>query len=161
MRMIAGLILLSIAVVASAHQEAAAPPNTGKAAKIAREKALKEITITYDRDVKSIFGAKCFDCHSRYTRYPWYHHLPLVKNLIDADIREALKHLDMSDGFPFKSHGIPEGDLQDIRDEVEDGGMPPWNYRLMHWGSGLNAEEKRKVLDWIDEGLKTLGVPTE
>jgi len=143
-------LVLALGGIAAARSAVGARP----AAPTAREKALKEVTVAYDRDVKTILGRKCFDCHSRFRQYPWYHRLPLVKNLIDADIRGAMKNIDMSDGFPFQGRGTPEGMLQAVADEVRDDGMPPWNYRLLHRGSGLSPEEKKKVQAWIDESLK-------
>jgi hypothetical protein len=122
----------------------------------ARKKALEMIGTAYKKDVRPIFKVSCFNCHSGSTRYPWYHKIPGIRGMIDGDIEEARMHLDLSKGFPFEGHGSPEEDLKAIRKVVEKGSMPPWNYRLMHWGSGLSKDERKTVKDWIDRSLKEL-----
>lgn len=121
-----------------------------------RKKALEMIGTAYEKDVRPIFRVSCFNCHSDSTRYPWYQKIPGIRGMIDGDIEVARMHLDMSKGFPFDGHGSPEADLEAIRKVVEKGRMPPWNYRLMHWGSGLSKDERKTVMDWIDESLRKL-----
>lgn len=115
--------------------------------------------------LKPIFKKGCFDCHSDQTDYPWYYKLPLVKGMIDDDIKTAHKHMDMSDGFPFKGHGSPPNDLAAIREQLTEGEMPPWNYRMMHWSAKPSDVERDSIYAWIDrslDALATIGMqPTE
>jgi hypothetical protein len=106
--------------------------------------------------VKPLFQKGCFDCHSTQTHYPWYHKLPLVKGFIDSDIRNARKHLDFTDGFPFKGGARPADDLLDIKNELEDGDMPPLPYRMMHWSARPSAAELDTIVTWIDNSLRLL-----
>ena len=65
------------------------------------------VYVTIQREfttLNSVFKTGCFDCHTTKTAYPWYYKLPFVKTIIDDDIAEAKKHMDMSEGFPFKVH---------------------------------------------------------
>lgn len=111
---------------------------------------------TYQARVEPIFRAKCFNCHSSHTRFPWYYRIPGVKQLIDYDIREAREHVDMTDGFPFKGHHSTEEQLKDLGEVVRDNEMPLWRYRLLHPGSGLTEAERATILQWISEGRRTL-----
>lgn len=104
-------------------------------------------------EVRPIFEKSCFDCHSKFTDYPWYHSLPLVKGFLDGHIKEAREHLDMSDDFPFGGHASQLEQLQEIKNEIEEGGMPPWSYRIMHWGLMIENERRDSVFRWIDESL--------
>jgi len=106
--------------------------------------------------LKPTFQRGCFDCHSTHTRYPWYYKLPLVKGMIDKDTREAKKHLDMTNGFPFRGHGKPADDLLSIKDVIVDGDMPPWQYRLMHWGASPSDSETDSIVAWVDKSLQLL-----
>jgi hypothetical protein len=106
--------------------------------------------------LRPTFQKGCFDCHTDQTHYPWYHHLPLVRGMIDKDIRVARKRLNMSVGFPFSIHGQPADDLSRIRDELEQHDMPPWEYRLMHWDANPTAAERDSVIAWIDRSLAIL-----
>lgn len=131
----------------SAHEAIATPQDSIK---------IKKISEGYLRDIKPIFEKKCFDCHGSTTQYPWYAKLPGPKQLIEYDVGEAKKHLDLSADYPFKSHSTPIKDLQAIRESIKNGEMPPFRYRIMHWGSKLTDEEYEKVRQWTDEGEKLL-----
>ncbi len=115
--------------------------------------------------LEPIFEKGCFDCHTTRTNYPWYYMLPIIKGMIDHDVEEAKEHLDMSDGFPFGGHGKPADDLVAVREELEEGEMPPFNYRFMHWSANPSDSERDSVFAWVDRGLASLaeiGVhPTE
>ena len=71
-------------------------------------------------------------------------------------MRDAKKHLDMTDGFPFKGHARPADDLYSIKDEIAEGEMPLWSYRLMHWNAAPNAAEQDSIFVWIDNSLRLL-----
>ncbi|RME14556.1 MAG: cytochrome C [Bdellovibrio sp.] len=126
----------------------------GVKTKISEEKIsfLKE---EYEKKIKPIFKRACFDCHSRYTVYPWYYKIPIVKQLIDHDIEEAREHLDMSEGFPFKSH--EEASLVDIMEEIaeviEEGEMPLFRYVILHKEARLTDKEKQLIIQWAKSAL--------
>lgn len=100
--------------------------------------------------VKPVFEKSCFDCHTSFTKYPWYHKIPGVKQLVDSDIKEGREHLDMSEGFPFKGKGSLPEILNDMRSEIAEGEMPIFMYRMMHWGTGLSGARKDTVVTWLD-----------
>lgn len=103
----------------------------------------------YSKEIEPIFRKKCFDCHSAETVYPSHYKLPLAKQIIDYDIREGRKHLDMTEGFPFKGHHTVDEQLESLAKAVKKNTMPLRRYRLLHPGSGLTAEEREKILDWV------------
>ncbi|MDF1883116.1 heme-binding domain-containing protein [Sulfurimonas sp. SAG-AH-194-C21] len=114
------------------------------------------ITAAYQTDIKPIFKAKCFDCHSTQTIYPWYYKIPGVKQMIEYDIKEAKKHLDMTQDFPFISHETPIKDLKSIAEEIEEDEMPPLKYLLGHWNARLTPSEKEKVATWTTQSIQIL-----
>ena len=128
--------------------------NPSKNEKVLQEAALYSINSDYLKRVRPIFEKKCFDCHSSQTQYPWYHMLPGIKQLIDADIKEGGKHLQMDGDFPFKGHGAPIEDLSAIQKTIEKEEMPPLLYRLMHRDSKPTEQEKSIILDWVNKSLE-------
>ncbi len=106
--------------------------------------------------VEPIFKRSCYDCHSDQGRLPWYSNLPLVKRIIESDIKNARKHLDMTNGFPFGGHGLPADDLAEIREVVEDGEMPLFTYLILHWNARLSDSAKDSIYTWVDTSLKLL-----
>lgn len=48
------------------------------------------------KDVKLILKESCFDCHSSFTRYPWYNSITPVNYWMADHIKHAKGHLDFS-----------------------------------------------------------------
>ena len=134
------------------HEETPPPPVE---VKVVLDSIYRLINQSY-LQVEPILRKDCYNCHSDQTKYPWYYKLPLIKGLIDKDIEEGRKHLDLSNGFPFGGHGEPLEDLAAIREEIEEGEMPPWNYRLMHWGSSIEGSARDSLFTWIDSTMDLL-----
>lgn len=145
-------MILLIGLSAFAHEvhEYAVPAQASTAA------ALKAINGRYLQEIKPLFQAACFDCHSSVTRYPWYHAIPGMRQLIDSDIREAKTHIDMTDDFPFAGHHSPMESLESIRATMQKNTMPPLRYRLMHGAARLSEAEKMKIFQWVEQGLRDL-----
>lgn len=136
------------------HKEKSAPKIIKK--KDNDKDTIKLITQSYMRNVESIFQQKCMDCHAVNKNLPWYSKLPIAKGIINSDIKEAKKHLDMTDGFPFKGHGDIKGDFKAIAKAVKNESMPPTRYMIMNWNSSLSEEEKEKINEWINQSTKLL-----
>ncbi|MFH1017752.1 MAG: heme-binding domain-containing protein [Pseudomonadota bacterium] len=131
-------------------------PAENSAAEKEKARALGLSNQRYVSSVKPIFQEACLDCHSDQTRFPWYYELPWVKGLIDKDISEAKKHIDMTGDFPFRGHGSPEEDLKAIEKVVREKEMPPFRYRVMHPASGINQVQREAVFRWIRDTQQEL-----
>jgi Haem-binding domain len=111
--------------------------------------------------IKPILVRSCYDCHSDKTQFPWYYKIPVPKQLIESDIKEARENIDFSNDFPFGGkHKLAEI-LIDMREELEDGGMPPIIYRFMRWGHMIEGATKDSVFMWLDSTLLLLGESAE
>lgn len=156
------ILLIGVVLVASpfawAHKGHHLPAEQAspKVKKDGHSLKVLEINAKYKVAIKPVFQRACFDCHTSETRYPWYAQFPFVRSLIERDVTDARKHLDMSGDFPFKGHGTIEEDLAAVAESVQDGSMPPLSYRIMHAESRLSETDKQGVLDWVDESLKAL-----
>ena len=106
--------------------------------------------------LEPIFERACYNCHSDRTKYPWYHKLPIIKGLIDGDIKDARKMLDMSKDFPFSGPLSPVDGLKEINLVLEKNDMPPLDYRMLHWNAKPSDEEKKAIYDWIDSSLSLI-----
>lgn len=117
---------------------------------------LSTINAEYITAIRPIFKRACFDCHSTQAQYPWYYGIPGVRQWIDHDVRDSLKHIDLTNDFPFKGHGSPQKDFEAIRKVILDNSMPPFRYKMMHWNAGVTALEKKDILKWIDENQRKM-----
>ena len=106
--------------------------------------------------LKPAFEHSCYDCHSKFTQFPWYYRLPIVKGMIDSDIKEARREVDLSNGFPFAGKGSQADMLKGVLDEIQEGEMPPFSYRMIHWGRQIEGASKESVVSWIDSSLARL-----
>ncbi len=106
--------------------------------------------------VRYIFEKSCFDCHSKYAKYPWYYKTPGIKVMIDEDIKEARGHFDLSNDFPFISEHSQLDLLNDIKEEIENNDMPLLSYRMMHWGRLVEGAKRDSVFAWINASIALL-----
>jgi cytochrome c len=88
-------------------------------------------------NAKAVLVAKCADCHSSETRWPVYSRIAPGSWLIERDIVEARKKMDLS-----RWQQIP-ADHQEVLaakivQEAKSGDMPPLQYRLLHWDAKLS-----------------------
>jgi cytochrome c len=100
---------------------------------------------------KAVLLAKCADCHSSETRWPIYARFAPGSWLIERDIVDARKHMDLS-----QWKNIPPETQQvwtaKIVQEAKSGDMPPLQYLALHWDAKLS---KTDVL-----ALAALGQPS-
>jgi hypothetical protein len=148
------LTALVLALVAGVSQSADAgkPANAFKAPKPG-SKAYVAMARGYKESIAPVFEAKCFDCHSAKTHFPWYYRMPLAKSMIDLDIRKARKALDLNDGFPFTGVGTLADHLSALKDVAADGSMPPFRYTMIHRSAKLTKAERDLVTAWADGKL--------
>lgn len=146
------LIFIGVAFAHEGHDHGAAPADDSAD----QEEALVHISLAYESQIKPIFERACYNCHGGPTKYPWYYKIPGAKQLIDSDIKEAHKHLDMTGGFPFQSHATPKEDLEAIIKSINDKTMPPFEYRILHSESKLTDAEKDTIKTWATRGLELL-----
>ena len=82
----------------------------------------------------------CFDCHSNETVWPWYAYVAPI-SLRVADHVEEGRHV-----LNFSAWDQPNKDFGDIKEELNEGGMPLSDYLLMHSEAKLTAAEKEQLL---------------
>jgi len=138
------------------HDNSDQPPAAAQITPQDNKAALALINQAYLKDVKPIFQKKCFDCHSRFTVFPWYHAIPGIKHLMDWDIREGSSHLEMSDDFPFKAHSSPLATLYALKTVAQEKSMPPIQYRIGHWDSKLTDKDQQIIVHWTRKSIKIL-----
>jgi mono/diheme cytochrome c family protein len=92
----------------------------------------------------------CFDCHSNQTNWPWYAGVAPASWLVYNDVAEGRESLNFSDWLDGRREG-EKGD--EIRKEIEEGEMPPFQYRLAHPESRLSGAEKQSLIKGLTATL--------
>jgi cytochrome c len=95
---------------------------------------------TMPADAKKVLITKCADCHSNETRWPVYSRLAPGSWLIERDIVEARKKMNLStwEQMPADAQDVMLGK---VIAEAKSGDMPPVQYRILHWGAKLTLTD--------------------
>jgi hypothetical protein len=117
---------------------------------------LAEVGKSYDAQVKPIFQAACFDCHSTHTVWPWYHALPGVRQFLDGHVEDGRRALDLSNGFPFAPGAKGLMKLRGIVRNVGSGDMPLASYKLMHPDARLTDGQRQVIVTWAQDSFDRL-----
>ena len=91
-------------------------------------------------DAKAVLLTKCADCHSSETRWPVYARIAPGSWLIERDIVEARKKMDLSqwEKLPADKQDVL---VAKIIQEAKSGDMPPLQYRLLHRDAQLSKAD--------------------
>ena len=96
-------------------------------------------------DAKAVLVTKCADCHSNETRWPVYARVAPGSWLIERDIIEARKKMDLSrwEEMPVEKQQVL---MAKILQEAKSGDMPPLQYRLLHWDAKLSKADVQTLM---------------
>ena len=90
----------------------------------------------------------CGDCHSNETRWPWYSRVAPYSWVITDDVNQGRRHLNFDDWEAQEGQKQANDHLVDICKEIQEKGMPPFSYRLLHPESKLKPEEIASICAW-------------
>jgi len=91
-------------------------------------------------DARAILAAKCSDCHSNETRWPVYSRIAPGSWLIERDIVEGRRHINLSNWRQTTADGQAVL-MAKIAQQARSGAMPPVQYLALHWNARLSAAE--------------------
>lgn len=150
------ILLISIGFILAARFVSIPAPSVS-GSKPPVNSTLEKINQEYLVQVKPIFQKKCLMCHGVVKKVPLYTVIPPVSFLINHHRKEAKEHLDMSFDYPFFGHDNDLlDDLDELKEVIEEGEMPPPSYKLMHWSATVTKKEKEIIFSWIDQTTQTL-----
>ncbi|MFH1811139.1 MAG: cytochrome c peroxidase [Pseudomonadota bacterium] len=106
--------------------------------------------------VASTLEQKCTNCHTSKPVLPFYASFPVAKGMIEADMRQGLRFLDLVGALsPESGAAVNPAVLAKLEYTVQRDEMPPGRYRMLHWDGGLSQAEKDALLGWIREVRKS------
>ena len=101
-------------------------------------------------EVDAILKRSCNDCHSYETKWPWYTNVAPVSWLVINDVNEGRRHASLSDWASYNRKRAIHV-LDEMNDEVGDGGMPPGKYLTLHPEAALSDADRALFLTWVRE----------
>ena len=93
----------------------------------------------------------CLSCHSADPKLPFYSKLPVMGDVVKADVDSGYRAFDMTkfmEDVKVDAEVNPV-ELAKVEKVVIDGRMPMPKYYLVHWGSSLTDAKREIVLDWV------------
>ncbi|MGY6647680.1 heme-binding domain-containing protein [Wenyingzhuangia sp. IMCC45574] len=102
------------------------------------------------KEVQTILEAKCFDCHSNKTAYPWYSKIAPVSFWIGHHVEEGKEHLDFSNWANYDAKK-KKHKLHEVEEEVEEDKMPLESYEKLH--GDLTETEKEALIAWAKQAM--------
>jgi len=100
--------------------------------------------------VLAILTRSCGDCHSEATRYPWYSYVFPVSWFIRDDVTRGREHLNLSRWDQYTAIRRQRR-LSEIANQVQDGGMPLFQYTLLHRNARLSRADVTAIFQWTQE----------
>jgi hypothetical protein len=104
-----------------------------------------EDEVTAPPEVREILRRACWDCHSNETVWGWHTYVAPASWLTVHDVKEGREDLNFS---AWERSRRKEKLPQKIAEEVGEGDMPPFLYRLAHPRARLSKEERAALVDW-------------
>lgn len=97
--------------------------------------------------VMGILKTSCYDCHSNYTRYPWYSKITPVNWWLYNHIVDGKRGLNFSafTTYTFKKQAKR---MDDIAETVDKHEMPLDSYLWIHKNAKLSDAQRQILIDW-------------
>jgi mono/diheme cytochrome c family protein len=102
---------------------------------------------------EALFVRACGDCHSNLTKWPWYTNVAPSSWLVQLDVDGGRGALNLSE------LGSTRVEVDEIAEAIRGGGMPPWQYTLIHRRAGLSDQEKTDLIRGLTTSLARPPVP--
>jgi cytochrome c len=96
-------------------------------------------------NAKAVLVTKCADCHSNETRWPVYARVAPASWLIERDIVEARKRMNLSQWEEISAERR-EVLAAKIIQQAKSGDMPPPQYLALHWTARLSLDDVQALL---------------
>ena len=93
----------------------------------------------------------CLSCHSEDPELPFYAKIPVVGDIIKADIDSGYRAYDMTRFMEElkANEEVNPVELAKVEKVVLDDRMPMAKYYLVHWGSSMTSAKREIVLEWV------------
>ena len=101
-------------------------------------------------DVKLILKEACMDCHSDFTRYPWYSSITPVNYWMADHVRHGKGELNFS---KWSEYSMKKKDhkLEETMEMVKDKHMPLDSYTWTHSEAKLTDEQIEALVTWTKQ----------
>jgi len=99
-------------------------------------------------EIATIIKTSCYDCHSNTSKYPWYSNVAPISWWLKDHINEAREELNFSE---WETYNIAKkiNILEEAIEEIEEGEMPLYSYKISHSSAKLNVNQIKLLMDFL------------
>ena len=83
---------------------------------------------------QELMAGACMDCHSNETKWPWYSNVAPVSWLVQKDVDEGRRKLNLS---------TDAAEVQEMIEAIDEGSMPPLQYKPSTPARGCSTARRR------------------
>lgn len=105
--------------------------------------------------LQKIWNTSCTDCHSNYTKYPWYANVMPVGWVLANHINEGKQKFNF-DAFATYNKKKQLHKLEELSEVLQDNYMPMNSYTIFHKNAILTEPQKNEIRIWVKQSLLTL-----
>ena len=98
-------------------------------------------------NARTLLIQKCADCHSENTHAPWYSNFAPASWLMERDIIEGRKHMNLS-SWETLTPDQQQTLIAKIVQQTHSGTMSPIQYRLIHWNARITSADQQTLIAW-------------
>ena len=91
---------------------------------------------------EALVRSACYDCHSNEVVWPLYSNIAPFSWLVQHDVDEGRSRLNFSEWNRRQ-------EIREITEIVQEGEMPPLQYKLLHKGAQLSASERATLVQGL------------
>ena len=99
-------------------------------------------------EARALVKEHCFQCHSNETAWPWYSNIAPASWLIAMDVKEGRQ------AFNFSDWQANPGEVDEMVQEIQRGGMPPIQYWIFHPSSKMNDQQKQQLIQALEQSIQ-------
>jgi hypothetical protein len=94
-------------------------------------------------ETRALARRACMDCHSNETTWPWYSYVAPISWRVADHVEDGRGHLN------FSTWDKANEDMDEVKEQVEEGEMPLNDYLLLHGEARLSDAEKAALLQGL------------
>lgn len=116
-----------------------------------------ETKYTVPAEVKGLLKGACNDCHSNYTRYPWYASVQPVAWWLANHVNDGKRHLNFS-SFTNRRIAFQNHKLEETAEMLEKKEMPlpSYTYLGLHPDAKLSDAQRQTLINWAHDQMDQL-----
>lgn len=99
-------------------------------------------------EVQQILKTSCNDCHSNFTKYPWYSEVAPISWYLASHINDGKKHLNFSEWTVYNNNQKKHL-LHDLEEVLESHEMPIDSYLWIHKDAKMTTGQYEVLMNWV------------